>query len=238
MESNRKMTATRLRIFILGFTAIVIPAKASLSFETSQSAFTNQATTIDGLVVSSLFTFTGTLTEFGSVANDEYIDGTTGVEFIAFKGNGSGTGITNEPFTLSGSNLNTRLSQGDAIEVILPAATYGLAINFTSSVQVTYCMDLSSATFSTCDGSAFILAGASGFLGTLSDNPTLATLTTIWLHPASSGSPAVDLQSFQIATEASVPDAATMLTLGSGLILIALQLRRRKSRSLTGIHGR
>ena len=164
------MTATRLRIFILGFTAIAIPAKASLSFEASQSTFTNQATTTDGLVVSSLFTFTGSLTQFGSVANDEYIDLTTGVEFIAF----NGTGTANKAFApISGGDLNTVASQGDAIEVILPAGTYWLAFNFTTvfSSGDNLCVD---TTVSGCSGGAFIAQNGSGFVGTLNDNPTPA----------------------------------------------------------------
>jgi hypothetical protein len=229
------MTATRLRIFILGFTAIAIPARASLSFEASQSTFTNQATTTDGLVVSSLFTFTGSLTQFGSVANDEYIDSTTGVEFIAF----NGTGTANKAFApISGGDLNTVANQGDAIEVILPAGTYGLAFNFTTAFSSgdNLCVD---TTVSGCSGGAFIAQNGSGFVGTLNDNPTPDMLTTIWMHPTTSAG--TNLQSFETATQTqdSAPDAGTMFTLGSGLILIALKLRRYKnSRSFTSIHGR
>jgi PEP-CTERM motif-containing protein len=224
------MTRPRFTIFILGLAAAIVPARASLTYQASQTSFSNQATVTDGLTLTSLITFTGTLSEFGSVTNDEYIDPTTGVEFIAF----NGTGTTNKSFTVSGGDLNLPASSGDSIKVILPTGTYGFAANFTTtfSPYESLCMDVSTSTFSTCaSGGTVTFANTSGFVGTLDDNPTPATFTTIWLHPQSSGSAGTDLQSFEIAElpadpSSGVPDPATMLTLGAGLIFLAL-LRRR-----------
>jgi hypothetical protein len=222
------MNMTRLTIFILGLTAAVVPAGASLSYQSSQTTFSNQATVTDDLTLSSLITFTGVLSQFGSVANDEYVDPTTGVEFIAFNSNGT----ANKAFSsVSGGVLSTALNQGDTIEVILPAGVYGVAANFTTAFPsgVTLCMDPTSASFSSCDsGGTFIVDGGSGFVGTLNDNPTPAPMTTIWLNPEGGSEAGTDLQSFEIATQgdAEAPEVATMLMLGSGLIFIAL-LRRR-----------
>jgi hypothetical protein len=226
------MTRPPFTIFILGLAAAVVPACASLTYQASQTSFSNQATVTDGLTLTSLITFTGTLTELPSTtANDEYIDPTTGVEFLAF----NSTGTTHKAFaSVSGGDLNLPASSGDSIEVILPTGTYGFAANFTTtfSPYESLCMDVSTSTFSTCaSGGTVTFANTSGFVGTLDDNPTPATFTTIWLHPQSSGSAGTDLQSFEIAElpadpSSGAPDPATMLTLGAGLIFLAL-LRRR-----------
>jgi hypothetical protein len=214
------MNMTRLTIFILGLTAAVVPARASVSYQSSQTTFTTQATVTDNLTVSSLTTFTGVLSQFGSVANDEYIDPTTGVEFIAF--NNSGT--ANKAFSsVSGGILSTAADQGDDIEIILPAGVYGFAFNFTTTFPSgdNVCVDV---TVNGCSGGPYFSPeSGTAFAGALSDG---AALTTIWIHPTTEQD--TDLQSFEIATQgdAEAPEVATMLMLGSGLIFIAL-LRRR-----------
>lgn len=220
------MTRPRFTIFILGLAAAMVPARASLTYQASQTSFSNQATVTDGLTLTSLITFTGTLSEVSGVANDEYVDPTTGVEFLAFSSNGT----THKAFaSVSGGDLNLPASSGDSIEVILPVTTYGFAANFTTtfSPYESLCMDVSTSTFNTCaSGGTVTLANTSGFVGTLDDNPTPSPFTTIWLHPQSSGSAGTDLQSFELGTQDPAPDPATMLTLGAGLIFLAL-LRRR-----------
>jgi hypothetical protein len=219
------MTKLGYSIFFLGLLTLAPSARASLTYQSSQATFTNQATVTDALTVSSLITFTGSFSEFGTVNNDEYIDPLTGVEFIAF--NASGT--TNKAFaSVSGGVLNTAASQGDSIEVILPAGTYGLAFDFTTVFPSgeTLCADV--VVSSCASGGTFVTQNASGFIGGLNDNPTPAPVTAIWLHPINSAG--TDLIDFEIATQGSqsdtAPDPATMLTLGSGLVLLAL-LRRR-----------
>jgi hypothetical protein len=227
------MTRLRFTIFILGLTAAVVPAHASLTYYCSNgcngttSQFTTQATITDDLTLTSLIAFTGALSQFGSVANDEYIDSTTGVEFVSF----NSTGGTNVGFaSVSAGDLDVK--PGDSVEVILPGLTYGIGVKFTTSTVngETLCIDPTTSQFNSCDsGGTSVADGAPGFVGTLDDNPTLAPLTTIWLNQTTSA--ATDLQSFEIAEQpaeqsSGAPDPATMLTLGAGLIFIAL-LRRR-----------
>src|SRR5271167_5011694 len=98
----------RLGIFSLGLASIAIPARATISYQTTQTAFYNEATTINGLTVSpSLITFSGSnLTEVAGVANDAYLDPTTGIEFLAF----NSTGTTHVAFAVTSGVLTTTAS--------------------------------------------------------------------------------------------------------------------------------
>ncbi len=225
------MTITRLAPFILGLAALVAPAHASLTYYCSSgcakpaSDFATEATVTDGLTLSSLIDFTGSLSQSGTVANDEYIDPFTGVEFIAF----NSTGTANEPFApVSGGVLYS--NAGDSIEIILPADTVGIAVNFTTTYSggLNLCVDPTQSTLSSCDsGGTFIANGGSGFAGALNDSPAPVPLASLWLSPTSGGAD-IDLKNFETAYEAPVPEAATGLTLGSGLILISLLYRRAR----------
>jgi hypothetical protein len=231
------MVLRNIGIIVLGLGAMAGMARGSTTYQGSQLTFASQATTTDGLTLSSLITFTGTLTELAgtSVPGDEYLDPTTGVEFLAF----NGAGMANVAFaSVSGGKLSTQ--NGDAIEVIFPSGVdYGFAFNFTTAYSFeTLCVDASPASFPSCAGSAFITSGNSGFIGALNDNPTpAAPLVSLWLHPQSAG-PDTDLQSFEVATQAAgppaVPETRTMLLIGSGLILIH-QLRRRQKKNGTAL---
>jgi hypothetical protein len=226
------MTTARLTTFILGLAALVAPARASLTYYCTSgcanpaSDFATKATVTDGLVLSSPIDFTAALSQFGTVANDEYIDPTTQVEFISF----NSTGTANEPFApISGGVLYS--NAGDSIEIILPANTVGIAVNFTTtnSGGLNLCVDPTQATLSSCDSNGtFIANGGSGFAGALNDNPSPAAQPSIWLSPTSGGAD-IDLKNFEIATESETPDAATGLTLGAGLVLISLLHRRARS---------
>jgi len=213
------MRITRILLPILGLVAAVVPARASLTFESSQTSFAMEAGN-DGLSLSSLITF-------GSVSGDEYIDPTTGVEFFAFNSGGS----TSESFlTTSSGELETTPGLGDSIEVVFPSTVIGFAFNLTTaSGNETLCVDLSPATFSTCANGG---TPAPGFAGVINESP-LATLPTLWLHPLAGGSAATDVISFEVAIQSddmSAPDVATFLSLGSGLILVACVRRRGRRR--------
>jgi hypothetical protein len=222
------MTKTRLLIFISGLLCVVGPAQATISYYSSSSSFASDAST-DSLTTSSTITFTGSLSQFGSVANDEYVDLTTGTEFIAF----NSTGTANEAFSIpSGGDLDTPASSGDAIEVVLPTGTYGFGINFSTSYPTgeTLCMDSSPGTFSSCaSGGVFVTSTGSSFTGVIDD----AGVTTLWLHPLS-GNPGTNLTGFEIATQGSssseAPEAGTLLTLGSGLVGLGLVRKRIRVR--------
>lgn len=230
------MTSHRFGIFMLGLGVIAGSARATITYSASQAAFGPQATVTDGLTLSSLITFTGALcSTAGTCANgvigDEYIDPTTGLEFLAF--NGSGT--TNEAFaSVTDGVLYTAANQGDAIEVIFPTGVdYGFAFNFTTtSSGDNLCIDTSSASFNSCpSGPTFVMSGNSGFIGALNDSPTPAPLTAVWLALSASGSAATDLQSFEVATQSAqtaTPEGSTSLLIGSGLIALTFLRRRRR----------
>jgi hypothetical protein len=227
------MTAFRLTIFISGLAALVTPAKASLTFQNSQTNWTNQVTT-DTLTASSVITFTsadllndGHTCLNSQLCNDEYLDSTDGVELLALNSGGTGHDL----FTLSGGTL--KINNGDAIEVIFLTDIAGFAFDFTTTKSSgdTACIDLSLPGSGCASGGTFVANGGSAFLGTINDNPTPAIdLPTIFIHSLS-GSANTNLQDYETAftatVDSSAPDAGTMLTLGTGLILIALKRRRR-----------
>jgi len=96
----------RMAIVMTGLIAVAGSARATISYQASQASFTTRAQSVaDGLTVSSLMTFTGALTQIGSVANDEYIDPTTQIEFLAFNTNGTNA----QPFILNGGTLSVTL---------------------------------------------------------------------------------------------------------------------------------
>lgn len=224
----------RYGVFILGLGMMAGSARATITYQTSLATFGTQASVTDGLTVSSPITFAGALTETAGVANDEYIDPTTGVEFIAF--NGSGT--TNEAFaSVTGGVLNTVAASGDTIEVLLPTSVdYGFGFNFTTAYYegVSLCVGTGPATFGNClSGGTYIAQNGSGFVGAINDYlAPPAPLTAVWLNPQSGfSSPAgTDLQSFEVATEAAdtTPEGSTNLLIGSGLIGLYWLRRRRR----------
>lgn len=194
----------------------------------------------DGLTLSSLITFTaGNLTTTaGGPTNDEYLDPTTGIEFLAF----DGSGTTNEAFASVASGvLNTVASSGDTIEVIFPTGVdYGFAFNFTTAYSsgVDFCVDTSPGTFGACSsGGTYIGQNGAGFIGALNDYMAPpAPLTAVWLNPDPGFSimAGTDLQSFEVATQAGddAPEGSTNLLIGSGLIGIYLLHRRRRRQRL------
>ncbi len=221
------MTKTRLLIFISGLLCAVGSARANITYYSSSSSFASDAST-DSLTASSPITFTGSLSQFGSVNNDEYVDLTTGTEFIAF----NSTGTANEAFSaLSGGDLDTPANSGDTIEVVLPTGSYGFGVNFSTSFPSgeTLCIDYSPGTFSSCaSNGVFVSSTGSSFAGVINT----AGLTTLWLN-ALSGNPGTNLQSFEIATEgssSSAPEAGTLLTLGSGLVALGAARKRIRVR--------
>jgi hypothetical protein len=216
------MVLSKFRVLILGLGAL-IPASATITYQSSQANFATQATVTDGLTLSSLITFTGTLSTVGGVTDDAYVDPTTGIEFLAF----NSTGSANAAFTLTaGHVLDTGTNSGDAIEVIFPTGVdYGFAFNFTTAASFNnLCVDTS---IGGCNsGGTVVTTGGSSFVGALNDNPTPAALSTIWMHPGSF-SPDTDLQSFEAGSESATPDGPTMLLIGGGLIALHFVYRRK-----------
>jgi hypothetical protein len=223
------MAFRKFGIFTLGLGMLAGSAHATTSYQSSQTSFASQATTTDGLTLSSLITFTAAnLTTINGIAcgctDDEYIDPTTGIEFLAFNGSGSG----NVAFgSVAAGVLTTQAGLGDSIEVIFPTPVdYGFAFNFTTAYTYeTFCIDPTTS-FSTCaSGGTTITSGNSGFIGAINST---APLTAVWLALNESGSAGTDLQSFEVANPAATPEGPTMLLIGPGLIGLLFYRRRRQ----------
>lgn len=201
-----------------------------MTYQSSSSSFTTEAVTTDGLTLSGLITFTASgLTTVAGVTDDEYVDSADGIEFFAFGSNGT----THESFTVSDGTLYT--SGGDSIEIVFTSPIYGFGFNFTTTFSSgdNLCEGTAEGGGGNCDGNVFISENGSGFMGALNDNPLpAATLPTLWLYPLATAAD-TDIESYEFGSEASTPEAGTMLTLGSGLVLISL-LRRRARRARQG----
>jgi hypothetical protein len=225
----------RYGVFMLGLGMMAGSARATITYQTSLATFGTQASVTDGLTVSSPITFTGSLCSTApscanGVIGDEYVDTTTGIEFLAFNGSGS----SNVAFaSVTGGVLNTTAGLGDSIEVIFPTSVdYGFAFNFTTAWSFeTFCIDTTTA-FSNCaSGGTSISSGNSGFIGAINDNSTPAFMPTIWLALGTSGSAGTDIQSFEVATQSAqsaVPEGPTNLLIGSGLSALYWLHRRRR----------
>ena len=110
-----------------------MPARASFSYYTSSSTFETAATTA-GDTLSGVLDFATPpgLIAFGSVANSEYIDPATGVEFIGYGGNQT----TVQPLSLSGTTLQdgpNSITSGNSLEIILPANVFALGFTLATT---------------------------------------------------------------------------------------------------------
>jgi hypothetical protein len=229
------MSFQKLSVFILGFAIAAVPAKATFTYSnsTTQTAVTIEATT-DGLTVSSLIDFTTALMELASTSsiNDEYVDATTGVEFLAL----NSTGGANDSFSPSSpagavptGGLLKGNTLGDVIEVIFPSTVYGFAFNVTSSSFVQVCVDTSVATLANCaSGGDSVNGGSSALISVFNDGGSLSPLPTLYIHPGSQSNSDA-LQSFEVASQAATPESASMILIGMGLVAIrALAVIRKR----------
>jgi|HubBroStandDraft_1064217.scaffolds.fasta_scaffold219639_1 hypothetical protein len=223
----------RYGVLVLGLGLLSGSAQATISYQASQPSFSTKATVTDGLILSSLITFTaGNLTTINAIAcgcsDDEYIDPTTGIEFLAF--NGSGT--SNVAFaSVTGGVLNTAANQGDSIEVIFPTGVdfgFGFTFATTFSSGDNLCVG---TTLGNCSDNPFASQSGSAFVGALNDNPTPTSLSAIWLFPLNGASPNTDIQSFEVATQttqSATPEVPTLILIGAGLVVFRLLRRRRR----------
>jgi hypothetical protein len=217
------MTQNRILILLAGLVFLLRPSGASLQYYTTASSFATEAQTVDSLTVSSsLIAFSSSnLMTIGGVTNDEYLDPATGIEFLAFNAS-----LAPQPFTVSGGVLDTQTGNGDLIEIIIPSTIYGIGVNLTTNFNDNLCLDASA---SGCAWNTYLTSGQSAFAGVLNDNPLPAgSLPALWTHPFG-GSPATDVQSFEVATMnggSETPEGSTMLLLGSGLLAIGLKHRK------------
>ncbi len=221
------MAKGRLVFPILGLLCAGWPAQASLSYQTSESSFSNRATVTDGLTLSSLITFTSAdLMTVGGVTDDEYVDITDGIEFFAYNSNGT----TPESFTVSNGTLYA--GDGDSIEIVFTSASIdGFGFSFTTTASSdNLCEGLNVGGGGNCSNNVFISNGGTGFMGALNDSALPATsLPTLWLYPLTS-SPDTDLEGYYLAGPADeAPEGGTLITLGCGLVVVGT-MRMRKGR--------
>jgi hypothetical protein len=218
------MIVLRILVAVLVLAVFACPAFASsFTSYTDQTAF-NIATA--GLYFPNSgtpvpITFTGALINSGA----EYDDSTTLASFFAFRSDAT----TVDQFTKVGTSLQTTAGLGDTVKITLPANTYAFAVNFTvPSSFGTFCMEPTD-TFNTttnCTYTATAFSPNSTFFGIVSTTP----FQTFWVGPSSGVAPTLILNSFEVGTQAAVadtPEVATLLAIGSGLILLYLLHRRR-----------
>jgi hypothetical protein len=222
-------------VVMLGLGMLAGSARATITYQATQGpgagSFTTKAGT-DSLTVSSLITFTGALCTTGcanGVIGDEYVDPTTGIEFLAFMSDG----LTNVAFaSITAGTLNTVAGSGDYIEVIFPAGLHdGFAFNFTTAYSngINLCVD-TSVPGPCASGGTYVGQNVSGFVGAVNDNPTPAPLVSLWLYPTSgfAVSAGTDIQSFEVANPATTPEGPTLLLIGPGLIGLLFYRRRHQ----------
>jgi len=232
------MTKLGYSIFISGLLALAPSARASLTFycgsgcAAPSSQFTTDAGTA-GLAITSVVSFSNT-----NITGDEYTDPSL-VDFFSFTESGSGASGTvgsASPFR-DPTGSNATLAPHALLEISLPANVFAFSLDITEvigSTSTTFCIEAETA-FSGSDCNAQLAqdqqvtvtsVSNSQFIGVISTT----ALTTLWIG-ALNGSGILDVEDFSFGTQSgsqsdTAPDPATMLTLGSGLILLAL-LRRR-----------
>ncbi len=226
-------------IFILGIAGMVVPARASLSFNIGSSAggslnnaISSWDTASDLNYLSSDIDFTGSL----SGSPETYTDPTTGILFEDFSLSGSTNG-TQQSIVLSGTTLES--TQDGIIELTDLGGVYYFAAEF--QVQFTssnlFCIGVNVSSFNqsgNCD-ETFAAESASDtvFVGVSSTTP----ITNIWIGPGASFTETLEMQNFDVpvsASDASAPDAPTLLLLGTGLLLLgAFRFRRRRAATLS-----
>ena len=220
-------------IFILGFVAMIVPGRASLNFYTasSETAFNSAVT---GLTAPySLEDFTP------SFSGSDYTDSTSAAQFLGFTGT-NGTGLDQMVVTTGTTVLDQ--STGNAfIEIIdIPANTYAVGVNISSTGSGFFCAQANVTSFSTsnCEngspsGTGTVYVSSSSnvqFMGVMSsDTP----ITNFWIGSTGASAP-LQINSFELFTEdASAPETSTFLLLGSGLILLGGFRRYRRGAALS-----
>jgi len=214
---------------MLGLAAMVIPARATLSYYNGTSGNTqyNSAVVTAGLTPSLLETF-GLGTGSFTAGNTEYDDNATGIKFFGFLSDG----VTADDFLLFGTELEQHHG-GDLLKIVLPANVFafGADLGFTSASFGDICFSV--GTFNPgCSGNQnAIWTSGNEFIGVTSDT----AFTVVWVGPIVFN-PILLLADFEDATGAAAPETKTVLTLGTGLVLLGLIKRgiRRRAAALSG----
>jgi hypothetical protein len=150
---------------------------------------------------------------------------TTGAVFTGYSNS-----TTTNALTLNGTALaQTTNGTNSGIDVALPANTYAVAFmlatvsGFGSQQVVLNGRDV----FSTNYSITIPNATSPQFFGILSDTP----ITSIFVGNLGNLDGRVQINSFELGQSAPTPEGSSLLLIGSGLVLIAMMRRRRRSPS-------
>lgn len=218
----------RLTILLLALTALTVPASATIQFSYCSSGCSSTggdygswatATGSAGLVFSgSPITFSA-----GGLSSGVYTDGTGTV----FTGYSNATNTDN--LTLSGTALAQTVNGGNSgIEITLPSGTYAFAMILTtvSGFGSPY-VELNDRIVNNSNYSMVVPSGGTQeFFGILSDT----AITSLFLGNISTDnlSGKVQIDSFELGAPAPTPEVSSLVSLGTGLVLVGFLLRRRR----------
>lgn len=226
MTIARLPILNRLTILLLALTALTVPASATIQFSYCSSGCSSTggsygawdtATGSAGLVFSgSPITFSA-----GGLSSGIYTDG-TGTLFTGYS-NATNT----DSLTLSGAALaQTANGTNSGIEIALPANTYAFAMILTtvSGFGSPY-VELNDRILSNSNYSMVVPSGGTQeFFGFLSDT----AITSLYVGNLDNLSGKVQIDSFELGESAPTPEVSSLVSLGTGLVLVGFLLRRRR----------
>jgi hypothetical protein len=218
-------TIPKLQILVLTLAALAIPASASISYTSCSSGCTSNSGTYTIWQTSpgsAGLTFSMSPATFAAanLASGVYTDG-SGTVFTGFNGASIDTLMS-----VSGSSLLEGANGvGTGIEILLPANTYALALNFTmtGSSFSTYYEAVGDHNVNGTNYSVNVIgAGSNQFFAITSTTP----IGSLFIGPNSSAG-RLQINDFEIGQTAAVPEVSTIILIGSGLVLLGLVRRNR-----------
>lgn len=218
-------------IFIMGLTGMVIPGRASLTFNIGDTANGSTATQISNWDTASGLnyalddtTFTGSLSGSSPFT---YTDPLSTALFEGFNLTGGDVNGAANNLAISGTALQ---ETGGIIEITnLPANTFAFAADFTLAQAASlngYCIEINHSSFnqnSNCDDE-FAMTNSTDvvFVGVVSTT----AITNIWIGPSNNTAENLQINDFDVPGDVT-PESRTLFLLGAGLILIGAIHRRR-----------
>jgi hypothetical protein len=212
----------RFVVFILALGLFMVPAHATMTYYngTSSNAQFNTAIITAGIALDGTETFTG------SLSGGSYTD-PNGILFQGFNNN-NGVNSSGDNLAISGTALQQTVPAGIMEISNLPAGTFAFSFhlaNANSATGLSYCMEINYSSYdksANCDN-IFSLSSSSDvqFEGVVS---TATPISTIWIGPNGGQMEEIQLNDFQIGTQA--PESQSLLLMGTGLLGLGLLKRR------------
>ncbi len=218
-------THFRLALAVLALSAL--PAQAATMFyngAAAESAFNSKIGDLGLSISLSDFTSLGTL---GPVSTLSDVLG-TGIDFL-----GLDTSNAAKDMTVGSGVLSLYPASGQFLKVTAAAPGNVLAVGFhftwTSSFGL-FCLDLQESVDSGCTTTVNDGSPMTEFYGVISDDGTPLSSSLIFGAPTSGNG--TKILNFGVATAAAeeAPEPRSLLLLGTGLLMVALQLRKRGRR--------